>query len=270
MNLIRHILSHLLLFFVLMVIGLSYYFRPVIFPTAVNDKINTLVGSVYAPALKVVYVVPKQKEIVAEATVQSMAKTELAPEVVVQDIIKQEPQAVSPAVTAKTVVAETELNRQQQVDLPSDKVVTPPVAVVQQQIVNEIEKTETTDTSSSPGDAVKEDVTSLVTDRDTSAEKNLLADARLAYQNKDLEAAIRKYRQLIVLDEHSPNAFGELGNIYYSQGKWQEAGAAYYEAAVRLVENGQMQQVVYLHRVIQGLDRSKAEQLTLKLNHGHM
>ena len=56
-----------------------------------------------------------------------------------------------------------------------------------------------------------------------------------------------------------------MGNIFYIQGKWKEAGQAYYEAAIRLMRQGQTGQVQYLDRVIHGLDKESAEKLSSQM-----
>ena len=73
------------------------------------------------------------------------------------------------------------------------------------------------------------------------------------------------YIELTQLEQDNPDAFGELGNVYYSQGKWNEAGQAYYQAAVRLITEGNHNQVAYLHRVIKGLNAEHAEKLSQKM-----
>ena len=79
-----------------------------------------------------------------------------------------------------------------------------------------------------------------------------------------MEVAIEKYNELIELEDEA-DFHGELGNVYYAMGKWQQAGSSYYEAAVRLIDSGQLAQVGYLQRVIQGLDAEHAEKLAKQL-----
>jgi len=87
----------------------------------------------------------------------------------------------------------------------------------------------------------------------------------MAFLDGKVEQAIQLYAQLTELNGNDPNIPGELGNVLYSQGKWKEAGAAYYEAATRLLARGEMGQVQYLYRVIQGLDPESAEKLRSQL-----
>lgn len=295
MKLLRHILSHLLLITFLVAIALAYYFRPMVFPDRVNSKINGWVESVYPPAVRLVYHKPQQSDLKIKNADASVATLEMTPVVEAKEplVVKEEsPVPVSikeKEVTAvvnevvqklKDLVPEEEAASSVAVEPVVEQETVPSVAIApvveQEQPVTQAHNdaspvtVETEKTSLPVVRPIEVETLAVDSDQGVGTEQNLLVAARQAYQQKDVDAAISKYRQLIELDEHSPNAFGEMGNIYYLQGKWQEAGAAYYEAAVRLVESGQMHQVAYLHRVIQGLDRNKAEQLAVKINHGRM
>jgi len=94
----------------------------------------------------------------------------------------------------------------------------------------------------------------------------ILHMARKSFWNGDPRASEKLYLDLVSIEDTNPDLYGELGNVYYSQGKWKKAGAAYYEAAIRLLAMKQDGQVGYLLRVIQGLDADKAEQLRQKMN----
>ena len=98
----------------------------------------------------------------------------------------------------------------------------------------------------------------------------LLMTARQLFWNSDTGDAEKTYLDLIKIDDSNADIYGELGNVYYSQGKWKQAGEAYYEAAVRLLaseKDGQnVNRVSYLLRVIQGLDRESAEKLKNKIS----
>ena len=302
MNLLRHILSHLLLITFLVAIVLAYYFRPVVFPDTVNSKINGWVESVYPPAVRLVYHQPQQQEQANKTVMQPAVPVDITPTVKTEtatinneeastpiEIKEKEVEAVVAAVVEKMKdyvqeaeempTAETSIQEQPETlavtpikqEQPETLAVVPtkeeqPEALTQtnaQPALVEAEKS-----SAAVPELVQEERSVVASDQDVVTEQGLLAAARQAYQQQDIDGAIKKYSQLTELDEHSPNAFGEMGNIFYMQGKWQEAGAAYYEAAVRLVESGQMQQVAYLYNVIQGLDRTKAEQLAVKMNYG--
>ena len=89
----------------------------------------------------------------------------------------------------------------------------------------------------------------------------LLAAAREAFWLRDYETAENKYRQLIVMEPDNPDGYGELGNMYFSQGKWEQAATAYFDAGTRLVAEGQLEQASQLVEVIRGLDGSQADEL---------
>ena len=101
----------------------------------------------------------------------------------------------------------------------------------------------------------------VVKDSDTSSERELLIRARSAFHQGDILGSENYYIQLTELDHDNADIFGELGNVYYSQGKWDKAGQTYYEAAVRLITEGNYNQVAYLQRVIKGLNTEHADKL---------
>jgi len=109
----------------------------------------------------------------------------------------------------------------------------------------------------------------VAVDSDKEATKpsnsDLLNQARLAFQMQQADKSISLYQELADLNPDDPNVHGEMGNVFYAQGKWKMAGAAYYEAASRLLKQGNTGQVQYLYRVIQGLDKDSAEKLRAQL-----
>jgi len=100
----------------------------------------------------------------------------------------------------------------------------------------------------------------------TEDAKKMFYMARQSYWMGNALAAENMYLKLADIEEDNPDIYGELGNVYYTQGKWSEAGKAYYEAAVRLLDLGRNNQVDYLLRVIEGLDSASAEKLKKKMS----
>lgn len=100
--------------------------------------------------------------------------------------------------------------------------------------------------------------------------RQVLYDARKLFWNRNLQGSEKLYLEAVSTDNVGPDAYGELGNVYYAQGKWKQAGEAYYEAAVRLLAQENSDQVNdrvhYLLRVIQGLDVTSAEKLKNKIS----
>jgi tetratricopeptide (TPR) repeat protein len=89
----------------------------------------------------------------------------------------------------------------------------------------------------------------------------LLAAAREAFWLHNYDAAEKNYRALAELEPRNPDGYGELGNMYFTQGRWEEAAAAYYEAGIRLVREGHIQTARDLVNVIRGLNGSQAGEL---------
>jgi hypothetical protein len=89
----------------------------------------------------------------------------------------------------------------------------------------------------------------------------LLASAREAYWLHDYDRAESLYRELTVLEPDNPDWFGELGNMFFSLGKWDESASAYFEAGTRLVRAGRLARASELVNVIRGLNGSQAQEL---------
>ncbi|MCK5001535.1 MAG: hypothetical protein KAS57_00815 [Gammaproteobacteria bacterium] len=100
--------------------------------------------------------------------------------------------------------------------------------------------------------------------------KQVIEDARKLFWNGNIQGSEKLYLELASIDAGDPDVYGELGNVYYTQGKWKLAGEAYYEAAIRLLAQKNNDQVSnridYLLRVIQGLDTESAEKLKNKIS----
>ncbi|MFK5892753.1 MAG: hypothetical protein QM504_06000 [Pseudomonadota bacterium] len=106
---------------------------------------------------------------------------------------------------------------------------------------------------------------SIVTNSTIDIQK-MINTARQTYWSGDMQNAEKMYLHLAGMEDANPDIYGELGNVYYSQGKWKESGKAYYEAAVRLIALNKNKQIPYLMRVIQGLDAESAEKLKQKIS----
>ena len=94
----------------------------------------------------------------------------------------------------------------------------------------------------------------------------LWVDARKAFYKRNYEASITAYKQLIENTVDNYDAYGELGNVYFNQGKKTEAAAAYYEAASLLVKFGYERRADSLLPLLTYLDAEKATQLKELLN----
>ncbi|MDH3888165.1 MAG: hypothetical protein OEU78_06675 [Gammaproteobacteria bacterium] len=89
----------------------------------------------------------------------------------------------------------------------------------------------------------------------------LLAAAREAYWLRDYKGAEKHYLQLIEVEPDNPDGYGELGNMYFAQGQWEQAAAAYYDAGVRMINEGMVVQARQLVDVIRGLNGGQADEL---------
>jgi hypothetical protein len=105
----------------------------------------------------------------------------------------------------------------------------------------------------------------VTADSETGAYQ-LLAAAREAYWLRNYELAEGKYREMIELQPDNPDGYGELGNMYFSQGNWEAAATAYYEAGTRLLGEGLIAQAQQLVDVIRGLNGSRADELARQVD----
>lgn len=103
-------------------------------------------------------------------------------------------------------------------------------------------------------------VAAQVADGETS-----LAEARQAFWARDMAKAERLYQKITKVDAGNINAWGELGNIYYQQSRWQDAAMAYTEVALRLVETGDISQAMYLQHVVGQMDPAQAQRIHERL-----
>jgi len=94
----------------------------------------------------------------------------------------------------------------------------------------------------------------------------LLAKAREAFWLRDYAAAEKYYLALTRREPDNPDGFGELANMYFSQGKWEEATAAYYETGIRLINEGLLGHAGQMVEVIRGLNGTQADDLEQKID----
>ncbi len=85
--------------------------------------------------------------------------------------------------------------------------------------------------------------------------------ARKSFYQRKYELSEKSYRDVINNTTDNYDAYGELGNVYFNQGKNTEAAAAYFEAASILVRKGQLGRAKSLMGLLRHLDESKAVDL---------
>lgn len=262
MRLIRHILSHLLLMSVIAGLVVIYYFRNQVLPVQYVQKIDHYAEKVHPRLLSFAH---KQQadtsSVMAESgSVQQEVKPAETPEVVV--IEETQTQAEE---TVTTVQPEVPVNVVSE-DVAEVKQEEPTVATVSD-VASADDKKPTDEVAiQQPVATVTENAEQApANDKEASSSNELLKSARTAFNNGELDVAITKYNELIELENDEADFYGELGNVHYSMGSWDKAGEAYYEAATRLIETGRLAQVLYLQRVLQGLDAERAGQLAAKM-----
>jgi hypothetical protein len=99
------------------------------------------------------------------------------------------------------------------------------------------------------------------TEKPASSTRELWISAREEYHRGNIDESIRKYQQVIANSSDNYDAYGELGNVYMSRGKYREAASAYFEAASILVKLGHAGRAKSLLPTLGRLDRSRAEEL---------
>jgi len=99
-----------------------------------------------------------------------------------------------------------------------------------------------------------------------SSTRELWISAREEYHRGNIEGSISNYQQVIANSNDNYDAYGELGNVYLSRGKYREAASAYFEAASILVKLGQPGRASSLLPMLERLDRTKAEELHQLIN----
>ena len=85
--------------------------------------------------------------------------------------------------------------------------------------------------------------------------------ARKSFYQRNYALSEQNYRAMIAGTEDNFDAYGELGNVYFNQGKKQQAATAYFEAAAILVRKGQIDRARSLVGLLNLLNKEKADEL---------
>ena len=96
--------------------------------------------------------------------------------------------------------------------------------------------------------------------QDDDIRENWIAARKSFYQRK-YDLSEQNYQKVIDSTEDNVDAYGELGNVYFNQGKNEQAASAYFEAAAILVRQGQVNRARSLLGLLRHLDKSKASEL---------
>jgi tetratricopeptide (TPR) repeat protein len=93
-----------------------------------------------------------------------------------------------------------------------------------------------------------------------------LEEARQLYWNNDLQAAAEAYSSLTAAYPQRADSWGELGNLYFNAGRWNDAADAYYRAIDLLIDQREPGRARHMLRVLHGLDAGKASELEQRLD----
>lgn len=99
--------------------------------------------------------------------------------------------------------------------------------------------------------------------------QKIWVDARNAFWNRDLAVAELKYHALSAKLPDNPDVMGELGNVFYVQGKQKQTVAAYYRAAELLIAKGRSNRVVVILDLLYKLEPEKADTLRARMARMH-
>ncbi len=109
-------------------------------------------------------------------------------------------------------------------------------------------------------DSLKQDSRQDDNKQSDDIRENWIAARKSFYQRK-YDLSEQNYQKVIDSTEDNVDAYGELGNVYFNQGKNEQAASAYFEAAAILVRKGQMDRARSLMGLLRHLDKSKAGEL---------
>lgn len=269
MKFLRHILSHIFSITFFLVIVSVFYYRTLLLPPVVVDKVDGYISQLYSPILSFS---SNRDYFWDRKTNKTVSFENLAVNDTADEIKDNEPAVTAnndvPVASAVPEVAE--VIEQAEVQLASPDVVVPEKISEEEKVNKDIVETVTVNNSDQVNETTPETVAVQNKDQPAAVTEvkqavsgyDMFVSARSAFNNGNMAQSEQSYLQLTELDQNNPDVYGELGNVYYSQGKWSEAGKAYYEAAVRLISKGNTNQVVYLQRVIEGLDVEYANKLS--------
>lgn len=258
MKLLRHILSHLFLITFLIAIVSVFYYRTFLFPATVVSKIEKVANDIYPPSIKFVssrdYFWSIKGEKIVSFDDLKFFKNE-------DKVVKQQDKQIAVIVTSLDGKKPEKDAEKKPVEVVANDTVTK-----EEQIKTVESSTETlieiTKNNKEENEDSEKEIILPIKDSDSSSENELLISARAAFDQGNMILSEKKYIELASLANDDADVYGELGNVYYAQGKWEQAGQAYYDAATRLISEGNTEQVAYLYRVIQGLSAEHAEKLS--------
>jgi len=244
-------------------------------PPAADNKTKE---TIELPLVKEIEISPIVEEVVAEAKLDAEVSQEESAEVTKEkpvEVVTEEQsvtkESIEEAVSGEGKSKSVANNNGAVLENKSDKNIEQ--KVVEQEPAEKPEEKQITEVVVKNAKAVQPPVSvaadvnkvNVVTDKESASYKELLNAARMAYATKQYAVSVDKYKALINLEDYEADFYGELGNVYYAMGSWDKASDVYYQAAQLLIKKGDFSQVFYLQRVLQGLNKDKAEKLAQDL-----
>ena len=283
MKIVRHLLSFTWLFVILaFLIGLVY-FRADLFPEYINKPVDKAVAVVsditgvkipqYKPKIKPAetqlieteqeaseVVVVEESETETAETGQQVEETESFAEQPSTDktedmeaVVEIVEEAISEKIEEMIQTADGG-NQAELEEAPAEEEATEQEPVIAAEIIEapeidaeaEVESDAKMEEAVVDSEIIKPEPTAQAEVKAEAIDtRQMLRDARRLYWEGKLSEAEEAYAGLAEADAANPDVFGELGNIYYAQGKWKQAGESYYRAALLLIDLNQPAQVNY-------------------------
>lgn len=91
--------------------------------------------------------------------------------------------------------------------------------------------------------------------------QQLLMSARRAFWNRDYQASVERYRELLNRQPTNADYNGELGNVYYAMNDFDNASQQYYRTALILLDGNQIEAARQLLPPVTALNRALGDRL---------
>lgn len=92
-----------------------------------------------------------------------------------------------------------------------------------------------------------------------------LAAARAMFAKGNVSESIAAYQALLQARPADADAWGELGNVYHSSGRLQDASRAFYEAATRVLDKGDVARARALEPAVRANAPALADELQRRI-----
>lgn len=214
------------------------------------EKAKGDAAPVVAPDVKITPIEPKAAKAAPAVKAAPAPVKKAMPSPKPAPVVKAPKTAVpSPAQVAKPATAPA--------DMPAPKPQPAPAAPVK------IAKAAPSPMVSAP--AAKRPATTVAPAASAGSLEEGWTDARRAFADGKTDMAVSLYVALAAAHPDQPDLAGELGNIYLTQGKTEEAAAQYYEAGQRMLKGSNKWRANTVLSVLNRLDPSKADALRKEL-----